>query len=207
MDTLNVGVVGCGVISGIYFQNVRGYRGLTLKACADVRPEAAQAQASRHGIEARSVDELLASKDIDLIVNLTVPGAHFGVSLAALRAGKHVFSEKPLAVDFEQGRTLVAEAEARGVLLGCAPDTFLGAGGRLARKLVDEGAVGRILSGTAFLMSHGMEHWHPDPEFFFKPGGGPILDMAPYYLSALINLVGPVSRSWRWRASALRSAS
>ncbi len=194
MDTLNVGVVGCGVISGIYFQNVRGYRGLTLKACADVRPEAAQAQASRHGIEARTVDELLASKDIDLIVNLTVPGAHFGVSLAALRAGKHVFSEKPLAVDFEQGRTLVAEAEARGVLLGCAPDTFLGAGGRLARKLVDEGAVGRILSGTAFLMSHGMEHWHPDPEFFFKPGGGPILDMAPYYLSALINLIGPVNR-------------
>jgi len=194
MDTLNVGVVGCGVISGIYFENARGYRGLTLKACADVRPEAAQAQASRHGIEARSVDEILASKDIDLIVNLTVPGAHFGVTLAALRAGKHVFSEKPLAVDFEQGRTLVAEAEARGILLGCAPDTFLGAGGRLARKLVDERAVGRILSGTAFLMSHGMEHWHPDPEFFFKPGGGPILDTAPYYLSALINLVGPVSR-------------
>ena len=137
-----------------------------------------------------------------------MPGAHFGVSLAALRAGKHVFSEKPLAVDFEQGRTLVDEAEARGLLLGCAPDTFLGAGGRLARKLVDDGAVGRILSGTAFLMSHGMEHWHPDPEFFFKPGGGPILDMAPYYLSALVNLIGPVQRVHsRWRASALPSAS
>jgi predicted dehydrogenase len=194
MTTLNVGIIGCGNISGIYLQNIPAYRGLTLKACADQRPEAAQAQASRHGLEAMSVDDLLARKDIDLIVNLTVPGAHFGVSLAALRAGKHVFSEKPLAVDFEQGRTLVDEAETRNLHLGCAPDTFLGAGGRLARRLVDEGAVGRILSGTAFLMSHGMEHWHPDPEFFFKPGGGPILDMAPYYLSALVNLLGPVAR-------------
>jgi predicted dehydrogenase len=141
-----------------------------------------------------SVDELLARDDIDLVVNLTIPSAHFGVSLAALSAGKHVFTEKPLSVDFEQGRKLVDEAEARGLYLGCAPDTFLGAGGRLARKLVDDGKVGRILSGTAFLMSHGMEHWHPDPEFFFKPGGGPILDMAPYYLSTLVNLLGPVSR-------------
>ena len=179
MNSLNVGIIGCGNISGIYLQNIPAYRGLTLRACADMRPEVAQAQASRHGIEAMSVDQLLARDDIDLVVNLTVPAAHFGVSLAALSAGKHVFSEKPLAVDFEQGRRLVDEAEARGLHLGCAPDTFLGAGGRLARKLVDDGAVGRILSGTAFLMSHGMEHWHPDPEFFFKPGGGPILDMAP----------------------------
>jgi len=194
MNALNVGIIGCGNISGIYLQNIPAYEGLALRACADMKPEAAQAQASRHGIEARTVDELLASDDIDLVVNLTIPSAHFGVSLAALRAGKHVFSEKPLAVDFEQGRKLVDEAEARGLLLGCAPDTFLGAGGRLARKLIDDGAVGRILSGTAFLMSHGMEHWHPDPEFFFKPGGGPILDMAPYYLSAIVNLVGPVKR-------------
>jgi predicted dehydrogenase len=194
MNSLNVGIIGCGNISGIYLQNIPAYRGLILRACADMKPEVAQAQASRHGIEALSVDELLAREDIDLVVNLTVPAAHFGVSLAALSAGKHVFSEKPLAVDFEQGRRLVDEAEAHSLLLGCAPDTFLGAGGRLARKLVDDGAVGRILSGTAFLMSHGMEHWHPDPEFFFKPGGGPILDMAPYYLSALVNLVGPVKR-------------
>src|SRR5690606_12479505 len=194
MASLNVGIVGCGVISGIYLKNILAYRGLTLRACADMRPEVAQAKAASAGIEAMSVDQLLASEDIDLVVNLTVPAAHFGVSLAALQAGKHVFSEKPLAVDFEQGRKLVDEAEARGLLLGCAPDTFLGAGGRLARKLVDEGAVGRILSGTALLMSHGMERWQPDPEFFFKPGGGPILDMAPYYLSALINLMGPVAR-------------
>ncbi|MCB8821810.1 Gfo/Idh/MocA family protein [Microvirga rosea] len=194
MNSLNVGIIGCGNISGIYLQNIPAYHGLTLRACADMRPEAAQAQATRFGIEALGVDELLARDDIDLVVNLTIPSAHFGVSLAALSAGKHVFSEKPLSVDFEQGRRLVDEAEMRGVLLGCAPDTFLGAGGRLARKLVDDGAVGRVLSGSAFLMSHGMEHWHPDPEFFFKPGGGPILDMAPYYLSALVNLVGPVKR-------------
>jgi predicted dehydrogenase len=194
MDALNVGIIGCGNISGIYLQNIPAYRGLRLAACADMRMEAAEAQASRHGIEALSVDALLRRDDIDLVVNLTVPGAHYEVSLAALQAGKHVFSEKPLAVAFEQGRTLVEEAERRHRLLGCAPDTFLGAGGRLARRLVDEGAVGRILSGSAFLMSHGMEHWHPDPEFFFKPGGGPILDMAPYYLSALVNIVGPVKR-------------
>ncbi|MBM6596535.1 Gfo/Idh/MocA family protein [Microvirga pudoricolor] len=194
MSTLNVGVIGCGNISGIYFQNIPGYRGLTLRACADVKHDVALAQASKYGTKALSVDDLLADPDIDLVVNLTIPSAHFGVSLAALSAGKHVFSEKPLAVDFEQGRKLVDEAEARGLHLGCAPDTFLGAGGRLARKLVDDGEIGRILSGTAFLMSHGMEHWHPDPEFFFKPGGGPILDMAPYYLSALVNLIGPVQR-------------
>jgi predicted dehydrogenase len=194
MTSLNVGIIGCGNISTIYLQNISAYRGLSLKACADVRLEAAQAQATRFNAEAMSVNDLLGRNDIDLVVNLTVPDAHFGVSVAALRAGKHVFSEKPLAVDFEQGRVLVDEAEARGLLLGCAPDTFLGAGGRLARRLIDEGKVGRILSGTAFLMSHGMEHWHPDPEFFFKPGGGPILDMAPYYLGALVNLVGPVKR-------------
>jgi predicted dehydrogenase len=194
MDALNVGLVGCGNISSIYLQNIPAYQGLSLRACADMKPEVAQAQAGRYGIEARSVDDLLASEDIDLVVNLTVPSAHFGVSLAALSAGKHVFSEKPLAVDFEQGRRLVDEAEARRLLLGCAPDTFLGAGGRLARKLVDDGVVGRLLSGTAFLMSHGMEHWHPDPDFFFKSGGGPIFDMAPYYLSALVNLMGPIKR-------------
>jgi predicted dehydrogenase len=194
MDSLNVGIIGCGNISGIYLRNIPAFRGLTLRACADLRPEVAQAQASRHGIEALTVDELLARDDIDLVLNLTIPNAHFGVSLAALSAGKHVFSEKPLAVDFEQGRRLVDEAEARGLLLGSAPDTFLGAGGRLARKLIDDGRIGHVLSGTAFLMSHGMEHWHPDPEFFFKPGGGPIFDMAPYYLSALVNVIGPVQR-------------
>lgn len=194
MARLGVGVIGCGVISGIYMTNMEKFRGLTLVACADIRGEAAQATASKHGIAARSIEALLASDDIDIIVNLTVPAAHFEVSLAALRAGKHVFGEKPLCVLPDEGHELVAEAAARGRKLGCAPDTFLGAGGRLAREIVDSGRIGKILSGTCFLMSHGMEHWHPDPTFFFKPGGGPILDMAPYYLAALINLIGPVAR-------------
>jgi len=191
---LGVGVVGTGVISGIYLQNMALFPGLALRGCADVRLDAAQAQAAKHGTQAMTVDALLGSPDVDVVVNLTVPNAHFAVSHAALTAGKHVFSEKPLCATLEDGRRLVAEAEGRGLILGCAPDTFLGAGGRLARRMVDEGRVGRIVAGSAFLMSRGMEHWHPDPEFFFKPGGGPILDIGPYYLGALVNLLGPVAR-------------
>jgi len=195
MTALGVGIVGCGNISTIYMQNLPLFEGVTLRACADIRPEAADAQARRFGIEALPIDALLRRRDVELIVNLTVPNAHFEVSRAALAAGRHVFSEKPLAADVAQGRALIAQAEAGNLLLGCAPDTFLGAGGRLARRIADDGRVGKILSGTAFLLSHGMEHWHPDPEFFFKPGGGPVLDMAPYYLSALVNLLGPVTRA------------
>jgi predicted dehydrogenase len=190
---LGVGIIGCGTISGIYMQNMSRFPRLKLVACTDLREEAARSAAAKYGISARGIDGLLASSDIDVVVNLTVPAAHFAVSRAALNAGKHVFSEKPLCVEPEHGRTLVAEAEGRRLKLGCAPDTFLGAAGRLARELIDSGKIGRVLSGTCFLLSHGMEHWHPDPEFFFKPGGGPILDMAPYYLAALVNLIGPVA--------------
>jgi len=201
MTTLGVGIIGCGNISGIYLQNIGMFQGLKLVACADIREDAARSAGEKHGVPARSIEALLASPDIDIVVNLTIPAAHFAVSHAALAAGKHVFSEKPLCADAEQGRRLVAEAERRGLRLGCAPDTFLGAGGRLAREIVDSGKIGTVLSGSCFLMSHGMEHWHPDPEFFFKPGGGPILDMAPYYLAALVNLLGPVG-SVQARASA-----
>jgi predicted dehydrogenase len=193
MAPLGVGIIGCGTISGIYLQNMSRFPGVKLVACADIRDEAAQAAAAKAGAAARSIDALLASHDIDIVVNLTVPVAHFAVSHAALTAGKHVFSEKPLCTDSAQGRQLAIEARKRGLNLGCAPDTFLGAGGRLAREIIDSGRIGTVLSGTCFLMSHGMEHWHPDPEFYFKPGGGPIFDMAPYYLAALINLIGPVA--------------
>ena len=199
--SLNVGIVGCGNISSIYMRNMPLFAGVKLRAVADISPDAAKAQGAKFGLEAMSVDALLASQDIDIVVNLTVPNAHFEVSHAALTAGKHVFCEKPLTVSLDDGRKLVHEALARKLHVGCAPDTFLGAGGRLARRLLDEGRVGKILSGSAFLMSHGMEHWHPNPEFFFKPGGGPILDMAPYYLAALVNLLGPVA-SVQARASA-----
>ena len=194
MRTLGVGIIGCGVISGVYMQNMKLFRGIELRGCADVRPEAARAAAEKYGTQAYGVDALLARDVIDIIVNLTIPGTHFAVSHAALTAGKHVFSEKPICVSVEDARRLVAEADARNLLLGCAPDTFLGAGGRLARELIDAGRVGKILAGTAILLSHGMEHWHPDPEFFFKPGGGPILDLGPYYIGALVNLLGPIAR-------------
>jgi len=191
---LGVGIIGCGYISGIYRRNMPHFRGLALRACADLRPEAAAAAAVEHGIAAVTIDELLARDDIDLVVNLTVPTAHYAVSAAALAAGKHVFSEKPLAATHAEGRRLVEAAEAAGLALGCAPDTFLGGGGQLARALLDAGQVGRILVGTAAVLQHGMEHWHPDPEFFYQPGGGPVLDLGPYYLTALANLLGPVRR-------------
>ena len=159
-----------------------------------MKHDVAVAQGKKFGIEAMPVDALLARDDVHVVVNLTIPAAHAAVSLAALSAGKHVFSEKPLAIDADLGRKVLEEADSRKLMVGCAPDTFLGAGGRLSRKLIDEGAVGKILTGTAFLMSHGMENWHPDPEFFFKQGGGPVLDVGVYYITALVNLLGPVAR-------------
>ena len=192
MKELGVGVVGCGVISTIYMQNLVAFHGVRPVACADLLDENARAQAERFGIRALTIEALMRDPEIDIVVNLTTPNAHFGVSHAALTAGKHVFSEKPICVSAEDGHRLVREADRRGLKFGCAPDTFLGAGGRLAREVVDAGRVGSILAGSCFLMSHGMEHWHPNPEFFFKPGGGPILDMGPYYLAALCNLLGSV---------------
>ena len=194
MDTLGVGLIGCGNISDIYLKNVPLCPGLAVRAVADLRPEVAAAQGEQYGVPALSADALLARDDVDIVVNLTVPDAHAAVTADILSADKHVFSEKPLATDLAAARRLVAEAEARNLRLGCAPDTFLGAGGRMARKLVDDGAIGRPLAGTALFMNHGMEHWHPSPVFFFKPGGGPVLDVGPYYIHALINLLGPVAR-------------
>ncbi|MDA9440113.1 oxidoreductase [Bradyrhizobium sp. CCBAU 51745] len=193
MSKLGVGVIGCGNISTIYLRNMPNFRDLRLVACADLRPEIARDQAGLFGIEALTIEALLARPDIQIVVNLTTPNAHFAVSHAALTAGKHVFGEKPITVEAADAAALVAEAAQRGLKLGCAPDTFLGGGGRTARELVDAGRIGKVLYGTCFLMSHGMEHWHPDPTFFFKPGGGPILDMGPYYLAALINLLGSVT--------------
>ena len=193
MSKLGVGVIGCGNISTIYLRNVTNFRDLKLVACADLRPEVARDQAGLFGIEALTIEALLARPDIQIVVNLTTPNAHFAVSHAALTAGKHVFGEKPITVEAADAAALVSEAAQRGLKLGCAPDTFLGGGGRTARELIDAGRIGKVLYGTCFLMSHGMEHWHPDPTFFFRPGGGPILDMGPYYLAALINLLGSVT--------------
>ncbi|MXU65992.1 Gfo/Idh/MocA family protein [Oceanomicrobium pacificus] len=191
---LGVGIIGCGNISTTYFKFAPLFKGIEMRACADMNPDAAQAQADAFGLRAMSVEDLLAADDIDIIVNLTIPDAHFAVSKAILEAGKHVYSEKPLVLSLEEGETLRGLADAKGLKVGCAPDTFLGGSHQMARKLIDDGAIGSVTSGTAHVMNHGMEHWHPNPDFFFLPGGGPVLDLGPYYIANLINLLGPVER-------------
>ena len=194
MGKLGIGVVGCGNISMTYMRNAALFRDLELRACADLSPDLAATRAKEYGVRAETLDRLLAADDVDLVLNLTVPNAHFDVSMAALSAGKHVFTEKPLATTAEKGRALVAEAARRGLAIGSAPYTFLGAAGQLARHLVDAGVIGRPVTGTAFMMGRGMEHWHPNPSFYYQTGGGPVLDMGPYYLAMLVNLLGPVKR-------------
>ena len=190
-----VGVIGCGNISGIYFTNMKKMETLEVAACADLIMERAESSAKQHGIpKACTPAELLADPSIEMVVNLTIPKAHAEVALAAVEAGKSVYTEKPLAVTREDGQRIVERAAEKGVLVGCAPDTFLGAGIQTCRKLIDDGWIGRPVAATAFMTCHGHESWHPDPEFYYKPGGGPMLDMGPYYLTALVNLMGPVRR-------------
>lgn len=194
MSDLRLAVVGCGVISTRYLQNAPMFKGVKITACADLRPEMADRQAAAFGISALSLDAVWRDPKIDAIINLTIPNAHFEVSRRALKAGKHVFSEKPLTVQPKDAKSLVELADRQGLALAVASDTFLGPGHRIARSSVDSGEIGRVVVGTAFFMSRGMEHWHPDPTFFFQPGGGPVLDMGSYYISALVNMLGPVSR-------------
>jgi predicted dehydrogenase len=191
--SLGVGLVGCGNISEIYLSNSKLFRDFHVVACTDIDGEAARRQAERHNVQACSVSDLLKRDDIDIVLNLTIPEAHAEVSLAAVEAGKHVCSEKPLATTVADGERILAAAKARGLRVGAAPDTILGAGYQSARRAVDSGKIGRPLSAVATIMSHGMEHWHPSPGFFFLKGAGPVLDMGPYYISALVSLLGPVS--------------
>jgi predicted dehydrogenase len=191
---MRIGVVGCGSISVAYMRNAPLFRDLSITACADVSPDASARRAAEYGLRALTVDALMADQGIDLVLNLTVPAAHFDISMRALAAGKHVFTEKPLAVTADQGRQLLAAAQANGCTVGSAPDTFLGAAGRQARRIVASGAIGTPVVGTAFMFGRGMEHWHPDPAFYYQPGAGPVLDMGPYYLTMLVNLLGPVRR-------------
>jgi predicted dehydrogenase len=191
---LRIGVIGCGNISMTYLRNAALFGGIELTACADISPEIASLRAEEYGIRAFTVEALLADPEVDLVLNLTIPDAHFDISMSALSAGKHVFTEKPLATSAADGRRLVAEANKRKLVLGSAPDTFLGASGRRARQLMDQGAIGKPVTGSAFMMGRGMEHWHPNPQFYYQPGGGPVFDMGPYYLTVLVNLLGPVSR-------------
>lgn len=189
-----VGIIGCGNISSIYLQSDQKFQILDVVACADLMLERAQAKAAEYNIEAYTVEELLNHPDIDIAINLTIPAAHAQVATAALEAGKHVYSEKPLALDRAEARAVLDLAEQRGLRVGNAPDTFLGGGLQTCRKLIDDGWIGEPLGATAFMMSPGHERWHPDPDFFYQPGGGPMFDMGPYYLTALVSLMGPVRR-------------
>lgn len=193
MERVGIGVIGCGVISAAYLTAARHFPILDVRAVADLDPAAAAARAEAFGTRAVAIDALLADPAIEIVVNLTVPKAHRTVSLQALAAGKHVHSEKPLATSFAEGREIMAAAEARGLRVGCAPDTFLGGAQQACRALVDAGAIGTPVGGTAFFLNPGHERWHPAPAFYYQPGGGPVLDMGPYYLTALVNLLGPVA--------------
>ncbi|MBU0584285.1 MAG: Gfo/Idh/MocA family oxidoreductase [Alphaproteobacteria bacterium] len=192
---LGVGIVGCGNISAAYFSLAPLFKGIKVTACADINPAAAKARAKEFGVRAEAtVEDLMKAKDVDIVVNLTVPAVHYAISRQALDAGKHVYSEKPFVLDVKEGLDLKKRADKQGLRVGSAPDTFLGGAHQQARHLVDSGAVGRITGGTCHVMSHGMEHWHPNPDFFFLPGAGPILDLGPYYITNLIQLIGPVKR-------------
>jgi predicted dehydrogenase len=195
LKPVKVGVIGCGNISGLYLQMMPEFEILRVAACADILTERAQAKAQECSIRcAGSVEELLEDPEIELIVNITIPQAHYEVALAAIQAGKSVWNEKPLSITRDEGRKLVETAREKGVLVGCAPDTFLGAGLQTCIKLIDDGWIGEPVGATAFFMSGGPEHWHPDPAFIYKVGAGPMFDMGPYYLTALVALLGPVRR-------------
>lgn len=192
--TYGVGILGAGNISTAYLKLAPLFKGIDVRAIADIVPEAARARADEYKVAAQTPDELLKNAEVDVIVNLTIPDAHYSVSKDIVSAGKHAYSEKPLVLTLQEGEDLKAAAEANNVQVGCAPDTFLGGAHQQARALIDEGTIGRVVAGTCHVMSYGLEHWHPNPDFFFKRGAGPVLDIGPYYVANLINLIGPVKR-------------
>ena len=193
MQPVGIGIIGTGNISDAYLKAAPKFPVLKIVACADINMDAAQAKAANYGIEALTVDALLANSRISIVLNLTTPQHHVPVGLQAIAAGKHVYSEKPLAIALGDGLRLIDAARVKGLRIGCAPDTFLGGSHQTARKAIDDGTIGIPLAGTAFMMVPGHELWHPNPEFYYKPGGGPMLDMGPYYLTCLVNMLGPVA--------------
>lgn len=195
MEKVKIGVLGAGAISGIYFKNLTGmFQETEVVAVCDVFREKAEAASREYGIPKvyDTMEEMLEDKDIEIILNLTRPKEHYQTTKAALLAGKHVYSEKPLAAVYEQGKELAELAEERGLLLGGAPDTFMGAGIQTCRKLIEDGFIGEVIGAEARMVCHGHESWHPSPEFYYQSGGGPMMDMGPYYLTALVYLVGRV---------------
>jgi predicted dehydrogenase len=194
MDKLSIGVVGAGDISRAYLETFPAHPIIEVLGIASEHEASAKARAAEFGLTSRSTEELLRDSNIEMILNLTPPGVHADITAQALQAGKHVYSEKPLALDVAQARALLELAERNGVRIGCAPDTFMGAGQQTCRSLIDHGLIGDPIAGTAFFMGPGHERHHPNPAFYYAKGGGPMLDMGPYYLTALVNLIGPVAR-------------
>jgi predicted dehydrogenase len=192
---VNVGIVGAGNISEIYLKNLTTvFDNVNVVGIADIMVDRAQDRAAKFGVGAFSVEELLSHPEIEVVVNLTIPAAHAQIALEAIANGKSAYNEKPLAINREDGKALLAAAAAKGVLVGSAPDTFLGGGLQSARKYLDDGLIGEPIAVSAQMLSHGMETWHPDPYFFFQPGAGPLFDVGVYYVQALASIIGPVAR-------------
>lgn len=195
MKTIKTGIIGCGYISSVYMENIPGFNHLSLIACADLDLERARSQAEKYGIpKACTVEELFADPEIDLVINLTLPKVHAEICLQVLEAGKHVYVEKPFAVTLQEAKMVLDIAKEKGLFAGSAPDTFLGAGIQTALQLIENGDIGVPIGASAFVIDRGHEHWHPDPSFYYEKGGGPLFDMGPYYLTALIALLGPIDR-------------
>ena len=189
---MKIGIVGCGNISKTYFTNGPMFNDIEIVACADINMAAAEAKATEFKVKAMTVDELLKSPEVELVVNLTIPAVHAEINLKALNAGKHVHCEKPLAITLEDGKKIIELAQRKKLRVGCAPDTFLGAGLQTCRKIIDDGWIGKPVAGTAFMMGRVPEAWHPYPFFFYQVGAGPMFDLGPYYMTALVHLLGPV---------------
>jgi predicted dehydrogenase len=194
MEKVGIGIIGCGNISGAYLKAMASFPILDIRGVADLNRALADAKAAEFNVPAKNIDELFADPKVEIIVNLTVPKAHVAVGLQALDAGKHTYSEKPLGINFAEGKKLAEAAKAKGLRIGAAPDTFLGGGHQTARALIDAGAIGQPVGGTATFMCPGHERWHPNPAFYYEVGGGPMLDMGPYYITDLVNLFGPVAQ-------------
>jgi len=196
MKKVKIGFVGVGAISGIYLENITNmFEEIEIIGVCDLIRERAEAAVEKYNIPKLYNDmyELFADPEVDIVLNITRPYEHYEVTMAALKAGKHVYSEKPLAATLAEGRELKEYADAHGLMLGGAPDTFMGAGIQTCRKLIDDGFIGQPVGAAAFMICRGHESWHPDPEFYYKHGGGPMMDMGPYYLTALVNLLGGVT--------------
>ena len=190
MKKTKIGIVGCGMISETYFNASKKFTNIEVVACSDIIPERSKAKFEAHGVPNMTNDELFAIPEIEIVLNLTPPQVHSKIAMDTLNAGKHAYSEKPFGVDADDAAKVVALAQKKGLRCGCAPDTFLGGGQQTARKMIDDGWIGKPLCGTAIVMGRGPEKWGQAP-FFYDYGAGPMLDLGPYYMTALVNMLGP----------------